>query len=280
MGRERNPWSKFYWGDHFREPTLRQCSMAAHGFWWAMLALMNESPKYGYLVMNNQPMTVAQIAKATGQNKTSVERWLAELEQHGAFSRDADGVIFSRRMARERDERAKYIANGNLGGSPILKKYRALDENEVNPPVNLEPEPEPEKEPQPEQQHGDRAAYRPIGRPVLQNINAPWDDWDGVADNWEQVPFSVEGKGRPLVAGHRIEVLARKVVEAAGFDRAKSTFDLRPLIQWLHSGIDPDHHILPTIARVAGQTGQMKITSLQYFDAAVRAAAGLPPRRA
>lgn len=274
MSGDRLPWCRFHWADHARDVALRQCSMASRGLWMELLCLMADSPERGFLMVGSQAMTSAQIARTLGQDRRSVDRWMAELESNQVFARDGRGVIYSRRMVRDERRFQQNADNGKRGGNPVLLKISTLAGSQDNPAVKARAEQEQEQEQQ-QEQPGAAA-----DGPLIQNLNAPLHRWAAVADSWEIDPQSMKGERRPVVAGYLIEPLARAVVEAAGFDPARSTYDLRPLVAWLKAGISPYDHILPTIVRIAGKANYRPPNTLAYFDAPIREAAGLIPPRA
>lgn len=113
-------WSKFWWVDYENDDRLAACSFAAQGLWMRMLCLMHRGEEMGCLVVAARPMTTVDLAKRTGGEKRMVERLVTELEDNGVLSRDARGVLFSRRMVRDEKISEKNIANGKLGGNPNL----------------------------------------------------------------------------------------------------------------------------------------------------------------
>lgn len=136
--RER-PWMKFYPADWRADPLLRNCSLLARGLWMEMLALMHESDRYGYLLVNGKAPTDRQLAVQAGATVDEISAALAELESEGVFSRDHAGTIYSRRM--KRDEKKSEIARkvGRKGGNPKLSNHKgnsAQDNREDKPQVN------------------------------------------------------------------------------------------------------------------------------------------------
>lgn len=139
-------WSKFYWGDWTRDAALRNCSYAAKGLWMDMLAQMDASEERGVFLMAGRAATPAEIARAVGGDRRTVERLLVELEEKGVFSRDDRGALFSRRMTRDDVISRRNAANGKQGGNPVLLNNKDLPEKSVNPPLKAEEELEEEKE--------------------------------------------------------------------------------------------------------------------------------------
>jgi hypothetical protein len=116
------PAFQFYVGDWMKDPALRACGPAARGLWMDMLCLMFETARRGYLQhTTGAPVTPEQLARMTGCTADEVTHLLRELEDSGVFSRTENGVIYSRRIARDEDKRAKCVAAGKLGGNPTLK---------------------------------------------------------------------------------------------------------------------------------------------------------------
>jgi hypothetical protein len=114
----------FYPADWRKDPELRVCSIAARGLWIDMIALMHEGEPYGHLVVNGIAISEPQLARLVGESTAVVKRLLAELESRNVFSRNAEGVIFSRRMVADEHIRDVRAASGKLGGNPALKDKR------------------------------------------------------------------------------------------------------------------------------------------------------------
>ena len=122
----KQPWLKFFPTDWRADPALRMCSLAARGLWIEMLCLMHEARPHGSLLVNGKPVTAAQLANLVGGGVAEVEGFLAELEEAGVFSRDADGALYSRRMRRDEERAAVNRVNGRAGGNPSLKAGNRL----------------------------------------------------------------------------------------------------------------------------------------------------------
>jgi hypothetical protein len=129
MSKAEQPWVKWYWSDWRSDPGLRMCGLAARGMWAELLAIMQEASPYGYLLVNGVPPTAKQLAVMTGATAGQVETLLEELKAAGVPGVSDDGVVFSRRMVRDREKQLRDKANGKGGGNPRLK-------GGVNPPDN------------------------------------------------------------------------------------------------------------------------------------------------
>lgn len=110
---------------------LRICSAAARGLWVECMCLMHEAKPYGHLLVNGRPVTDTQIANLTGIPQDQISSLLAELENAGVFSRNSDGVIYSRRMTRDAKRAADGERYGKRGGNPAL-----TDKPTLNPTLN------------------------------------------------------------------------------------------------------------------------------------------------
>lgn len=134
------PSFQFYPGDWMKDPALRSVSLASRGLWLDMLCLMFESDRRGYLQhQNGSAVTGEQLARIVGCSAKQVSKMLEELESSGVFSRDAHGMIYSRRMVRDEQVRSMRSEGGKLGGNPLLLngKVNQGDNLEVNLCANL-----------------------------------------------------------------------------------------------------------------------------------------------
>ncbi len=148
MAEKQQPWGKWFWGDWRKDARLRRCCYAARGLWADMLSLMGgECDRFGYLIMEGQALGVSDLVGLLGGSLREVAKMLSDLESRRVFSRtgDADlepdlqqiipadmpaGVIFSRRMVRDKAKADADRANGGRGGNPALK---GEDNRGVNP---------------------------------------------------------------------------------------------------------------------------------------------------
>ena len=117
MTSEKLPAIQFYTMDWLTDPAVRSISIAARGLWIDLLCLMSRSERRGYLIhKTGKPMTHRQIARISGESDDVVYKLLQEMEDVEVYSRDADGIIYSRRMVRDEEERAKKRVAGMKGG--------------------------------------------------------------------------------------------------------------------------------------------------------------------
>lgn len=136
----KRPAFQFYPGDWLRSADLRSCSVGARGLWIEMICLMHDGSPYGYLKVNNKVILPHNLARMVGATTQEVEGWLAELSDAGVYSLDGD-CIYSRRMVKDEEIRAKRAAGGHLGGNPALLNQENKVPDKVNLPPNLEPTP-------------------------------------------------------------------------------------------------------------------------------------------
>ena len=95
------PFIKFYVADHLSDMALRRCGAAARGVWADMTCLMHQGVPYGHLATaaGSVERELTPDDQSVGEDRSTAA--LDELESHKVFSRNAKGVIFSRRMVRE-----------------------------------------------------------------------------------------------------------------------------------------------------------------------------------
>jgi hypothetical protein len=118
---KRKPWFKFWPSDWLGDEKLRVCSLAARGFWIECLALMHKAEPYGHLLVNGIAPTMQELGKLVAATAGETSRMLDELKTKGVCSVTDAGVIFSRRMVRDKAKEQKASADGKRGGNPVLK---------------------------------------------------------------------------------------------------------------------------------------------------------------
>ena len=105
MSKRTMPWLQFFPADWLSD-SVAGCSLAAQGLWLRMLFVAHNSQHYGYLEVDGHPIPDEQLFRRCGCSSVEEYRNLfAELQAAGVPSRTADGVIFSRRMARDQEQR-------------------------------------------------------------------------------------------------------------------------------------------------------------------------------
>ena len=136
----KRPSFQFYPGDWLNDAGLRLVSVGARGLWIDMLCMMHQGTPYGHLKVAGKVILAPNLARTLGATLAEVEGWLAELKDVGAYSIAEDGCIYSRRMIRDEELRAKRAAGGSCGGNPTLKPKPAdppEEEQKVNHTSNL-----------------------------------------------------------------------------------------------------------------------------------------------
>lgn len=118
--KEREPWSKFFWSDWRSDPGLKVSSFAAKGLWMDLLSIMADAEPHGHLVVAGVAPGIAELAQLLGKPKREIAKLLNELEAREVYSRTPDGIIYSRRMVRDRRRREINRQNGKGGGNPAL----------------------------------------------------------------------------------------------------------------------------------------------------------------
>lgn len=125
------PAIQFYPGDWLRD-NVSGCSLEAQGLWLRMLILMHDCERYGYLAMNGAPIPPDSIARRCGCTPAQYATLLAELTAHGVPGVSQDGTIYSRRMVRDSQKRAK--------GAERQSRFRNAASNAPVTPIEEEVE--------------------------------------------------------------------------------------------------------------------------------------------
>lgn len=135
--------------------------------WMDMLCYMWESSETGVMVApNGVPYSQADIVRIVGLDSRGSAAWLTTLIESGVCGVRADGAIYSRRMVRDADLRAKRAEAGRKGGQTARGRERErkaeieapVPQSEpIAPPTEIAPQTEseetlqlfPTEEPQP-----------------------------------------------------------------------------------------------------------------------------------
>lgn len=140
---EKLPALVFYPGDWLRD-AVAGCSLAAQGLWLRMMILGHDSERYGYLTTNGLPTPPESIARRCGCTLDQFKTLLDELDAAGVPSRTPEGIIYSRRMARDANLRAVRAKAGSKGGKQksskrlAKRKQNTESENESEIEVDLD----------------------------------------------------------------------------------------------------------------------------------------------
>ena len=154
-------WSKFWWADYEADDALRLTSLAAQGLWMRMLCAMHKGTPYGHLAVNGTAPSNRQMSIMLSATEKEVAKLIPELESAGVLSRTEAGLIYSRRMVRDKAASDEGSANGKRGGNPILKGKR--DEG-LTPPLNPKP-PETLKLEAEAEEEAERKILKPLPLP-------------------------------------------------------------------------------------------------------------------
>jgi len=111
----KRPAFQFYPADWRKDAALQSCSLSAQGLWINIMCIAHECDPYGHLVINNIPMTTAQIARFAGVSAKECDILLFELQGSGVFTKNEDGCIFSRRMVKDERLRNLRAEGGKVG---------------------------------------------------------------------------------------------------------------------------------------------------------------------
>ena len=131
MSRKKLPYLNLFTGDYIRD--TRILSPETRGIWMDLLCLMHDSDRRGYLVRNDQPYSVEELARFCTTSAATVTLALQELINSGVASCiGTQQVLISRRMVRDEQKRRKCVVAGKKGGNPALK---GGDKGSLKPPL-------------------------------------------------------------------------------------------------------------------------------------------------
>lgn len=103
----RLPYIPLYTGDWLKDPGLRRCSQAARGVWIDLLCFMFDCEERGVLASGGVPWTNEEVSRVVAGDSNLTITCLTELLGAGVVSRNGSGALFSRRMVRDEENRAK-----------------------------------------------------------------------------------------------------------------------------------------------------------------------------
>lgn len=233
MSAER-PWMKFYPQDWRADERLRNCTLAARGLWLELIALMHRSERYGYLLINGKVPTDRALAIQCGASIDEVSSGIAELEAEGVFSREADGIIFSRRMTRDEEKHRKA---SNFGKRGVRAKSKKEKENKNPLKGSLEDTHEPTNE-DTHQLRGQRPESPPVSPKVKGSLGK-----HSLSDDWDPGDFSEGSQCRAIVDGWsrlEFERQLEKFKAHHGAAGSKFTDWQRAWATWVLNSVDFD----------------------------------------
>lgn len=157
---DRLSWIKFNPADWLGDRRLIRCSLAAKGLWIDIICMAAsvdpDSDLYGHAVTTNAdgnivPLSTQMLADECGATREEIELALEELGRNGVFSRTKDGIIYSRRLVRDRQAYLEAASNGSKGGKKAQSRgprqlHQAGLQAGAERRVELESEEESERE--------------------------------------------------------------------------------------------------------------------------------------
>lgn len=130
----KQPWSKSFWEHYECDEDLREASFAAQGLWMRMLCIMARAEPYGCLLTGTgRAIDLPSLARKVGAAVDEIAPLLDELERCNVFSRRSDGVIYCRRLVRDRAVYLFRSANGKKGGRRPQVAAGEVEAREIGP---------------------------------------------------------------------------------------------------------------------------------------------------
>jgi hypothetical protein len=204
------------------------------------LTFMAEATPYGHLLINGHKPTPQKLAALTLTPVAVIKKAIAELLENGVASQTDDGVLYSRRLVRDRERQEKARLDGVKGGNPKLR------EKGITPRDNNGT------------QSGITGGDNPHGK------------------SHSQKPESISHSQKPEQPAERDVVgLLQAACGIAGIDQGKVVNWLGIGAEWLRTGLS-DERILAVVREIAGRPGYTPKGSLAYFTPMIREAAAIP----
>ena len=141
---DERPAMQFYLKDWLAD--TRILNLAERGLWIDALAFMFRAPRRGYLIMQNgcKPDTEA-LRNMFGTQNGEAEAVLDRILAKGVASRDGDGVIYCRRMAREADTEERKSELGRAAAEARWNAERMRNDGPPTPTPSPTPSPSPKE---------------------------------------------------------------------------------------------------------------------------------------
>jgi hypothetical protein len=153
-----------------------------------MLCIASDGDPYGHMTIAGRPVTMERLGKIAGTPTQQTTRLVEELREAGVFSETDNGVIYSRRMVRDKAASDAGRETGKGGGNPQLKGVVANSDNHeytrpingcgngegLTPPDKLEERKKEERGKEPSSLRSDGA--HPVKRPKPKSQIKP--DWE------------------------------------------------------------------------------------------------------
>lgn len=259
-------WTKWEFDAWINDQGVRASSLAARGLWMDMLSIAARHDPPGYVGINGNPLDSDTLARMVGASVQVVETLLAELERNGVFSRNRNGMIYSRRMVRDIKRIKNSRENGKKGGNPSIGNKRGIS-GWVNPPVNPPLNPTPralESQEFKESQEIDKSSTAENAARVEKPTRQP------------QAPPGLAAL-RSKSELDRIEAACRKAAGLEG-DPSPGLLVIGPIVELIAEGHDLDRDVLP-VMRAKAAAGH-RARSWGYFVQAVRDARLKPASQA
>jgi hypothetical protein len=113
------------------------------------------------------------------------------------------------------------------------------------------------------------ANARPGPPPLMPKRSDPPEAWAVLADSWEVDPKDPAGINHPCAEGYYLDETAELVCQAARIEDPHWRGDWPVMIAWFRDGISSDD-VIAAIEQVASRSGYTGVSTLRYFDRAVR----------
>ena len=136
----KNHMMKRYQSEWRGDQIVRACAPITRYVWMEMLGVMHDAEPYGHLTINGKNMPADVLSRIIAVDVLIVREAIRELTANGVLSKTNGGVIFSRRMIRDKTRRQTNADNGRRGGNPSLSNQEVSSGSDKaqNPEANTQ----------------------------------------------------------------------------------------------------------------------------------------------
>jgi hypothetical protein len=132
MPKKKDSYITFFPADWMTDTELRLLPLEARGLWIDMLCIMHQSETGYSLVSNGRKICAKSLSLLAHISPEKTENLLKQIIEAGVCSVDEDGVIYSRRLLRDKELREKRAKAGSKGGKKTQKNILLKQDVQAN----------------------------------------------------------------------------------------------------------------------------------------------------
>jgi hypothetical protein len=244
-------WLKFYPSDWQSDNALRLCSIAARGLWIEMLCIMHQAG--GYLLISGNPVSDLALSRLISEDLEITQKLVEELEQNGVFSRNKNGVPYSRRILSDIKRAKTNSQNGKMGAALSgWQERQKIESPKPTPEPPLGPHARESQKPEARKQQQQASVILPGAAEKLGENQKTSTLPEKAPENPKMEPTTTQpetchqkttsmqqmASAAPLDPATLLIKAANRGMAAAGHQRFPAQVDLGKAREWLAAGAD------------------------------------------